>query len=119
VLSVTLAGCGDGGQQYSNLLELRKAAVEAGLDCPSWNQQPTWYPQVSHSGVEGGICSENSVLVLYTDGQDPEKEIGRTIVSLTDLNVGYPFLVGKNWMVNSPDAADLQDAMGGKVVNMY
>lgn len=119
MLSVSLGGCGDRGHQYSDLQDLRKAAVDAGLDCPSWNQQPVWNRQVPHSGVESGICSENSVLVLYTHGQNPEKEIGRTITGLTDLDVGYPFLVGKNWMVNSPDAGDLQNAMGGKVLNMH
>jgi hypothetical protein len=115
-----LRGCGGGGgHQYSNLEDPRKAAVDAGLGCPSRSRQPSWHPQVPHSGVETGICSENSVLVLYTDGQDPEKEIERTITSLNDLDVGHPFVAGTNWTVNAPDAGDLQDAMGGKLVNMY
>jgi hypothetical protein len=119
LLGASLAGCGDGGHQYSSLGDLRKAAVAAGLVCTSWNPQPSWNRPAPHAGVEGGLCSQDAVLVLYTDGQNPEEELGRTISALTDLNVGHPFLVGKNWMINSPDAGDLQDAMGGKIVTLY
>lgn len=100
-LLVMLGGCGSSG--YSDVLELRDAAMDAGLQCPDWER----------TSDTTGTCSEADVLIL---SDDIDAEVDHLMEFAKDYGVPVTLLVGDNWVVNSPDAADLKDDLGGEVV---
>jgi hypothetical protein len=105
-----LAGCGDGSERYNTLNELRDAAVASGFECSGWTTTP------APNGWQRGDCSD-SVLALFPD-KDVRDDAVDALQRMHDIakTDAYPVLVGENWLINSPQAPDLQDAMGGDVV---
>jgi hypothetical protein len=84
------------GSTFDDVTELRIAAEKAGLQCPDWKR-------TSDTTAE---CSYTAVLIIV----DNEAQLKQTVDKLR----GVPILVGKNWIINSSDAPDLADELGGK-----
>jgi hypothetical protein len=111
----TAASTPTGPQTFSSVVDLRDAAVDAGYECRRWKQTND-----VTLAAESGTCSAASVLSTYaSDGDlqqqlDVDKEMADL---LTDSGIETtPALVGPNWILKDPRAADLQDALGGVVV---
>ncbi len=115
IVILLLAGCAaatpaaDGGS-YGSVEDLRDAYVAAGGDCDGWSQDN----QVTLA-AESGVCDSNTVLSTYTS-QDAKEEIVATVKAVGDVIGGYSLLVGVNWIINSPDAKDAREVLGGTLV---
>jgi hypothetical protein len=114
--SCMLTGCG-GSSEYSDVLELRDAAVDAGLDCPDWERTSDEDTKAT------GACSDDAVLILYRDADGRKTGVAEMVKTHQEFNkmlgadVPQTLLVGDNWVINSPDAADLADDLGGEVID--
>lgn len=105
-----------GPQSFSSVTDLRDAAEAAGYVCKNWHQD-----NKVTLAAESATCSSESVLSTYaSEGDlqrqlDNEKKMGRMLASMdieqTDM------LVGTNWILKDPDAAELRDLLGGVVVS--
>lgn len=95
-------------------MELRDAAVDAGLPCPHWQQT-----DVVSLAAESGNCSSTSVLSTYATERNLQRQVD-TYQSLNDMFEEQkletdPILVGPNWIVASPKAPLLAKSMGGTI----
>lgn len=90
---------------------LKDAWVKAGFECPTWNPDNT----VSNA-TTSGTCSDSDVFMVFASASARDSTISSLQaiggVSETDL------LVGPNWIINDPSAADAQPLLGGKVVKV-
>jgi hypothetical protein len=96
---------------YSSVADLRDAFVKAGGACDSGVQD-----NVVGGAAESGTCDEETVLSTYlsTDSRDTVVDNVKTIgAGMVDVTM----LVGKNWIVNSPDAAKVKAELGGTMVS--
>lgn len=133
---IVLAGCGDAGSEtqatatpselgsVGTVAELKNAAVAAGYACPSWEQD-----NVVTLAAESGHCTDSDVFTTYLSESAREEAVrglkqmakdtrelfeGEDVdPALTDEEV---LLVGPNWIINSIEAPELQDELGGQVV---
>lgn len=99
----------DGGT-FGSVEELKEAFVEAGGSCADWDQ-------TNQIGIaaESGTCGDSVVLSTYTSTQAKDTAIA-TIKELGAIIGGSNQLVGLNWIVNSPEAADVRARLGGTLV---
>jgi len=104
-----------GPRTFSGVVDLRDAAVEAGYVCPHWQQS-----NAITLAAESGDCSDESVLSTYASDGDLQQQldIDKEMADLlTDSGIETtPSLVGPNWILKDPRAADLRDSLGGVVV---
>jgi hypothetical protein len=120
VLLLALTGCSSAAQPsptptepagpatYSSVVELKDAYVAAGGDCDEWAQTN----RVTVA-AQSGDCDGNTVLSTYASESDRET----AVANLKMLNPdNYSLLSGPNWIINSPDVADVSDALGGVLV---
>lgn len=94
--------------KVSTIEDLRDAYIEAGGVC-NWDQT-----DVVTGAVASGNCSDKSVLMLFADSADRTAAVAR-MGSMTEFE--KHLLVGENWIINAPDVADVQEKLGGKVVD--
>lgn len=97
------------GLTYGSVDDLREAYEAAGGDCSSWEQAN----QVT-AAAESGMCDSNTVLSIYTSTSDRDGVVAG-IRSFGDV-LSISLLVGANWIINSPDASDVRDSLGGTLV---
>lgn len=103
---------------YDTIEELREAAVEAGVDCPDWNQTD----QMRHAAASGD-CSDEVVLSIYSsqgalDNQleymiEGREEMEELLGDDTLFDDDEPVLVGPNWIINAPNPEQVQEELGG------
>ena len=137
-VTVALAGCGDGASsegdalasapesskaaspmpdaRYGTVEALKEAAVAAGYDCRRWRQD-----DAVTLAAQSGTCSGDSVFATFSSEGDLQRQI-ETYRELDELGEELdikpdPRLVGPNWVINVPEAASLQPALGGTVEN--
>lgn len=96
---------------YGSVVELRDAAVAAGLECPNWRQS-----NKVTAAAESGTCSSSTVLSTYLSERDKREVVANHKQFNDMLDDDDPVLVGPNWIINSPQAAELQQLLGGTVV---
>lgn len=102
------------GGTYATVVALKNAYVKAGGECPDFVQTN----RVTLA-AESAECSTNSVISTYVSSSD----ISQLIQNVKKLNAevkstgGNSWLVGENWVINSPTAAKMQEKLGGKVVS--
>lgn len=92
---------------YSSVVELRDAFVKAGGSCPNWVQADR-----VKLAAQSGDCSGNVVLSTYlsTDLRD------EAVTTLKSFGSGIHLLVGKNWVINTPNPESFTEKLGGTVV---
>jgi hypothetical protein len=104
--------------EYSSVVELRDAYVEAGGQCPSWNQS-----DVILAALESGECDDATVLSIYVDRSEAMDAAEGLAAFDEMMGEPAPVLVGPNWLVNSGQDADelteLKKVLGGTVENAY
>lgn len=103
----------DGGS-YSSLEELQQAYIDAGGDCASLD-----HANNVTLAAESGNCNEDTVISTYLSPEMAQEVIQNNKALNEEL--GYEsdsmWLVGQNWIINSPDAAETQEEMGGQLVS--
>lgn len=95
--------------RYSSVEALRDAFVNAGGECPDWDQAN----QVTLA-AESGVCSETSVLSIYLTQADRDELVANYKA------FGFiegTLLVGDNWVINDPNAKELSKRLGGTLVS--
>lgn len=126
-LMISIAACGGASDsegeaegvptpdaRYGTVEALKDAAVEAGLECKRWRQT-----NVVKLAAESGECNKDSVLATFASEGDLQDQL-RTYRNLDDLQEKYdlppsPRLIGPNWIINAPEAPELQPQLGGTV----
>lgn len=104
----------DGGT-FGTVAELKDAFVEAGGACPEFNQTNR-----VKLAAESAECSSTAVLSTYLSSSDisqliqNKKELTEQLDSSVKTN---SWLVGQNWVINSPETTELREKLGGKVVS--
>lgn len=102
-------------EAFGSLSELKAAAVDAGLSCPDWEAD-----NAVANAAESGECSDDSIMSTYASRGDlqaqlaQEKKNNALMLSL-DIET-TPILVGPNWLIKSPEAAELRAVMGGTLI---
>lgn len=99
------------GKTYSSIDELLKDYEAAGGSCPEWEQTD----QVTNA-LQSGKCDFSTVLAIYGSPQDVSEQVSELKKGLKGSGMELQFLVGPNWIVNSPDYKKLQKQMGGKTL---
>ena len=101
--------------EYESVIELKDAAVVAGLPCPNWKQS-----NLVKLAAESGSCSGSSVLATFSTDRSLGQQVEsyRSIAELfKDTGIEKdPVLVGPNWTINSPEAKTLQPILGGTIL---
>ncbi|MFC7847081.1 hypothetical protein ACFUTU_01245 [Arthrobacter sp. NPDC057388] len=103
----------DGGS-FSTLAELQEAYVAAGGDCGNLDQANN-----VKLAAESGNCNDQTVISTYISTAD----VSQVIQNVKALNEEIDFqsddvwLTGQNWIINGPDAADMQEKLGGRLVS--
>lgn len=103
----------DGGT-YATVTALKAAYVKAGGACPDFKQTNR-----ITLAAESAECSTNTVISTYVSSSDIS-ELIQTVKKLNaDLKTtgGNSWLVGENWVINSPTSASVQEKLGGKIVS--
>lgn len=109
-LAFLATGCTQGHSYpdtYRSVEELRDAFVEAGGDCPEWDQT-----NAVTASSESGTCSTTTVLSIYSSTSDRDVVVDN-IRAMAEVIGGANLLVGENWIINDPNVADLDPEMGG------
>ncbi|MGN8131750.1 hypothetical protein [Paenarthrobacter sp. 22069] len=102
------------GGSYSTVSALKAAYVKAGGACPDFIQT-----NKITLAAESAECSSNTVISTYLSSSD----ISQLIQNVKKLNAdlkssgGNSWLVGENWVINSPTTAEVQGKLGGKLVS--
>lgn len=111
--SLTTAGCAAEKPKatYDNASDLKDAFVKAGGSCDQWKQ--TNKVQIAS---QSGECGTSTVLSVYLSSDAVERRIEATKSSIFG-STGDDWLVGENWIVNSPDARQYQEKLGGRIVS--
>lgn len=96
---------------FPSVVELRDAAVDAGLPCPRWRQTDRY-----EVAAEYAKCSGSTTLSTYSTRADLQE----ALATLRTLNLplgeeATPLLVGENWIIQSPHAPKIADRLGGVV----
>ncbi|MGO1544853.1 MAG: hypothetical protein ACTHXA_11025 [Gulosibacter sp.] len=117
---LALTGCAGGGDgdpapsitgeatSYDSLEGLRDLYVEAGGDCPEWEEiDPGEYD------AQAGRCSDQVVIAIYNDTTQIDEVVDRAL----DLMMPTHMIVGENWIINTPDPDQYVAALGGMVVS--
>lgn len=111
--TILMTGCGpdESGGSYSDVEALRDAFIEAGHECDEWEQSN----QVL-GAAQSGECGTETVLSTYLTHDAVQDRIAETKESLGGL-LGGEWLTGENWIINTDNARELQEAMGGQIVS--
>lgn len=99
--------------RYGTVEDLRDAAVAAGFECKRWKQT-----NLVATAAESGECGRDSVFATFASEGDLQEqiEVYRDVDKLLGKDAS-PRLVGPNWIINSPEAPELQPELGGTVEN--
>jgi len=103
-----------GGGTYATVEALKASFVKAGGACPDFKQTNR-----ITLAAESAECSANTVISTYVSSSD----ISQLIQTVKKLNAdlkttgGNSWLVGENWVINSPTSTDIQEKLGGKIVS--
>lgn len=131
VALVVLSACGGGGDTekaadepaptredlgaVSSVAELRDALVEAGYNCPNWDQS-----NVVDLAAESGSCSDSDVLSTFASPGNLQDQLDASRgMDQMSIDAGLkpdPSLVGPNWIFRSAEAGAYAEKLGGTIV---
>jgi hypothetical protein len=111
LVSLVLAGCGSGAKSYNTVVELRDAAIEAGLPCPGWTMTNVSLAK------ESATCSDSSTLSVYTSTAARDEQLKNTDNFLGGALGKQVRLVGPNWILSyyKHDLTPFQKKLGGEI----
>ncbi len=112
VASVSLSGCFPSGpKEYGSIEELVAAYEDAGQYC-DWTETD----QIT-AALASGTCGSTSVLSLWLDSGDAMNSAENLAEMMRSFGSEPSLLVGPNWLINDPAAAELQKKLGGKLID--
>lgn len=97
--------------RYSSVQELRDAYVSAGGECDDFQQTN----RVKHS-AESAECGDSVVLSTYLSVDAVQKQVEAAKDAFAGFDSGT-WLVGENWIINSPDINHIQGRLGGSKIS--
>ncbi|MCC3299780.1 hypothetical protein [Arthrobacter caoxuetaonis] len=101
------------GGTYATVVELKDAFVEAGGECPAFDQD-----NAVTLAAESADCSDSAVLSTFLSSSTIDQLIQDNKEVFADIDFEMnPWLVGENWVINAPGAAELREKLGGTVVS--
>ena len=105
------AGCSAGSHRYASAVELRSAAVNAGLHCTGY--APTALPDGAQSA---GACMGGTKATFVVYGDEAAATKGAHAAQAA-AGSGMSVLHGPNWymVAATPDIDGVHDAVGGDV----
>lgn len=121
VLALLISGCSAAAPQAaptptsiaigkaSTIEDVRDAFIDAGGVC-NWEQT-----DVVKAATASGECSSHTVIMLFSDRSERETVVSN--LQQFKLEGGLTLLVGENWVINSPEAEDMQSQLGGEWVD--
>jgi hypothetical protein len=92
---------------YATVTALRDAFVKAGGSCDDWNET-----DVVTVAAQSGDCSDSTVLSIYVSQTSRDQIVNFAKTS----GVAAHLLVGKNWIINTPNPQKYVKNLGGTVV---
>ncbi len=120
VMAVALVGCSNPEaeqapepgvpREYSTVVDLRDAMIEAGYDCPHWKQT-----NAVKFSAESGSCSGRDSLSVYATKRDLARQVDTWREFSAQWAISERILVGPNWIINAPKPAEWAEIMGGTV----
>jgi hypothetical protein len=84
-------------EAYSDADALKKAVVDAGVDCSSW---VTPAAAADASATSSGQCGDDLTISVFADGAARDAVVSDR---LKDADSTVKFLVGANWLISVPD----------------
>lgn len=93
--------------KVSTIEQVRDAYIDAGGVC-NWEQT-----DVVTAATASGTCSSSTVIMLFTDRTERETVVANLRAFKMD-DRDLTLLVGENWIINSPEAEDMQSELGGE-----
>lgn len=102
----------DGGS-FSSLADFQQAYIAAGGDCSGLD-----FANSITLAAESGNCNDQTVISTYISSADVSELIqkNKALNEALDSDSDTVWLTGQNWVLNSPDAAAMQEKMGGRLV---
>lgn len=91
--------------------ELRTAYVNAGFTCDVWD--PTEAPL--YAAAQGG-CDGQAVLSVFDSWDGVEEQAGNLLYVSQEHDLGTTLVIGFNWIVNTNNADEVAEMLGGQVV---
>jgi len=102
---------------YKSVEALRDAFVDAGHECPAWDQDDR-----IEAALESGNCSDSVVLSIYVNREEAVAAAeALTSIGADMLGEDTRVLVGPNWIINANDEdyATLKSELGGTIETAY
>ncbi|WP_309617705.1 hypothetical protein [Salinibacterium sp.] len=99
------------GLTYGSVEDLREAFESAGGECDGWVQSN----QVK-AAAESGACGTKAVLSTFASESDRDDSASTLKMLMADVG-GVELLVGANWIINSDGVSELQETLGGTIIN--
>jgi len=97
--------------RYTSVVELRDAYVSAGGECSEFKQTN----KVKYA-AESAECGDSAVLSTYLSEGAVQKQMESTKQALANID-SDTWLVGDNWIVNSPEIDKIQAQLGGNKIS--
>jgi hypothetical protein len=100
---------------YASVVELRDAAITAGLPCRGWTQD-----NEAELAAESGTCADGVTVAVYPDDTTLAValvyELSLRLATQTVGIATFPLLVGPNWIIATLQAPELAQHLGGIVL---
>lgn len=112
LIVASLAGCTTGvTQSFDSVGKLKDAYMAAGGVCDgTWKQD-----NVISKAAQSGVCGDDVVLSVYDSATDRDAVLKQAkAFGLDDTT----WLVGPNWIVNSPSVKKVAPKLGGEVTKI-
>lgn len=107
---VAVSACSEQTHHYADALELRSAAVNAGLHCTNYTPDEKPAPASSSGRCVG---EPGSRFFVFKDDKTAKQQIDAA--KKTMASQGYGMLYGPNWYVLTAKPGDIKDGVGGHV----
>ena len=114
-LALGLSGCGEKNKEYTSIEALRDDFVKSGAQCWEWENEKI-IEEFKETHKARATCDQRTVLILYTDKEDPMENALGLANFQRELGSEVSLLVGKNWMINSDQAAIAAEGLGGTLI---
>lgn len=97
--------------RYASVIELRDAYVSAGGECTEFKQT-----NKVKFAAESAECGDSVVLSTYLSEDAVQKQMESAKGAFANIDAGT-WLVGENWIVNSPNIDQIQSQLGGNKIS--
>lgn len=112
-LSLILTGCASAPEhlgKVSVINEVVKAFEDAGGACDGDPDQEKDGFYVT------GSCSPTTEISIFSTMDERDAAVDRILMLRDSIGSETPLLVGENWIINSDEASNVQEALGGDLV---